>query len=73
MNRTDLLSTEELRQMESILKNGTLIEGSIDDYAAFVSKVSVQRQDYMKYIFGDHYVTYERKRKKPMKYKLLIQ
>ncbi len=64
LNRTDLLSTEELRQMESILKNGTLIEGSIDDYAAFVSKVSVQRQDYMKYIFGDHYVTYERKRKK---------
>ena len=54
---------EELHQMESILTNGTLIEGSIDDTAAFISKVSVQRENYIKYLFGDHYVTYEKKKK----------
>ena len=63
MNRSDQLSIEELHQMESILTNGTLIEGSIDDTAAFISKVSVQREDYIKYLFGDHYVTYEKKKK----------
>ena len=63
MNRADQLSIEELHQMESILTNGTLIEGSIDDTAAFISKVSVQREDYIKYLFGDHYVTYEKKKK----------
>ena len=64
MNRTDLMSTEELLQMESILNNGNFIEGSIDSTAAFVSKVHVMRQEYLKYIFGNHYVTYERKKKK---------
>lgn len=64
MNRTDQLSLEELHQMESILKNGNLIEGSIDDTAAFISKVSVQREEYMKFLFGDHYKVYEKKSKK---------
>ena len=71
LNRTDLLSTEELRQMESILKNGNLIEGSIDSTAAFVSKVHVMRQEYLKYLFGDHYVTYEKKSKKSEEIKII--
>ena len=67
VDRTDQLTTDELRQMESILENGNLIEGSIDDTAAFISKVSVQREDYLRYLFGDHYKTYERKRKEQVK------
>ena len=64
MNRSDQLSLEELRQMESILKNGNLIEGSIDDTAAFISKVSVDREGVIKHLFGDHFVTYEKKKRK---------
>lgn len=71
MNRSDQLSIEELHQMESILNNGTLIEGSIDDTAAFISKVSVQREDYIKCLFGDHYVTYEKKKKNQAKPKIV--
>lgn len=64
MNRSDQLSIEELYQMDSILKNGNLIEGTIDDTAVFISKVNVMREDYMKYLFGDHYVISEKKKKK---------
>ena len=64
MNRCDQLSIDELHQLELILKNGNLIEGTIEDTAAFISKVSVDREGLMKYLFGDHYVTYEKKNKK---------
>lgn len=64
MSRSDKLSIEELRQLESILTSGTLIEGSIDDRATFISKVSVQTEEYLRYLFGDHYVTYEKKTKR---------
>lgn len=63
MERSDQLTIEELHQMDSLLKNGNLIEGSIEDTAAFISKVHIDREGYMKFLFGDHYVTYERKRK----------
>lgn len=63
LNRSDQLSIEELHQMDSILNNGTLIEGFIEDTAAFISKVTVQREEYLRYLFGDHYVVYEKKRK----------
>ncbi|MCQ2071581.1 MAG: AAA domain-containing protein [Bacteroidaceae bacterium] len=71
--RSDQLSIEELQQMDSILKNGTLIEGSIDDTVAFISKVSVQREKYLKYLFGDHYVTYEKKKKNQKDSKVVEQ
>lgn len=64
MGRSDQLSIDDLHQLDSILKNGNLIEGHIDDTAAFISKVSVKREDYLRYLFGDHYVTYEKKKKK---------
>lgn len=64
MGRSDQMSIEELRQLESIIDNGNLIEGTIDDTAAFISKVTVLREEYMRYLFGNHYVTYEKVRKK---------
>ena len=49
--------------MDSILKNGNLIEGTIDDTVAFISKVHIDREGFIKHLFGDHYVTYEKKKK----------
>lgn len=63
MERSDQLSIDELHQMDSILKNGNLIEGTIDDTAAFISKVHIDREGFIKHLFGDHYVTYEKKKK----------
>lgn len=63
LNRSDLLSIDELHQMDSILHNGTLIEGSIDDTVACISKVSVLKEDYLRYLFGDHYVVYTKRKK----------
>lgn len=64
MGRYDLLSLDELRQLDSLLNKSDFIEGHIDDIAAFISKVSVTREDYLRYLFGNHYVIYEKKRKK---------
>lgn len=63
MGRSDQMSLEELYQLDSILKHGNLIEGTIDDTAAFISKVTVLSEEYMKYLFGDHYVTYKKANK----------
>ena len=63
MGRSDQMSLDELYQLDSILKHGNLIEGTIDDTAAFISKVTVLREEYMRYLFGDHYVTYEKANK----------
>ena len=63
MGCSDKLSIDDLRQLDSILKNGNLIEGHIDDTVAFITKVSVKREDYLRYLFGDHYITYEKKKK----------
>lgn len=63
LGRSDQLSINDLRQLDSILKNGNLIEGHIDDTAAFISKVSVNREEYLRFLFGDHYVIYEKKKK----------
>lgn len=64
MGHYDQLSLDDLRQLDSILKNGNLIQGQIDDIVAFISKVSVNSEDYLRYLFGNHYVIYEKKRKK---------
>lgn len=56
---SDQMSLEELKQLESIIKNGNLIEGTIDDQVAFISKISIQREDLLHYLFGDHYIIYE--------------
>lgn len=63
MGRSDQMSLEELQQLDSILKNGNFIEGSVDDTVAFISKVSVLREDYLRHLFGDHYVIYEKVKK----------
>lgn len=60
MGRSDQMSLDELYQLDSIIKHGNLIEGTIDDTAAFISKVTVLREEYMRYLFGDHYITYEK-------------
>lgn len=67
LGRSDQMSINELHNLDSILTNGNFIEGTIDDTAAFISKVSVLREEYMKYLFGDHYVTYERLKKNQVK------
>ena len=64
MGRFDQLSLDDLHRLDSMLKCGNLIKGDIDDTAAFISKVSVSCEDYLRYLFGDHYVKHERKRKK---------
>ena len=64
LGRSDQMSLEELKQLESIIKNGNLIEGRIDDQVAFISKISIQREDLLHYLFGDHYIIYEKKKKK---------
>lgn len=70
MGRYDQLSLDELRQLDSILNNGNLIKGHIDDIAAFISKVSVNREDYLRYLFGNHYVIYEKREKNKNYHKL---
>lgn len=60
---SEQLSIDEIRQLDTILNNGSLIEGHIDDIVIFISKVSINREDYLRFLFGDHYVTYEKKKK----------
>lgn len=62
LGRSDQMSLKELHELESIIKNGNLIEGTIDDQVAFISKVSVQREKLLRHLFGDHYKIYEKKR-----------
>lgn len=62
--RSDQMSIEELHKLNDILKKGDYIEGSIDDIVAFISKVSIQREDYIKYLFGNHYRVYQKEKKK---------
>lgn len=50
LGRSDQMSINELHNLDSILTNGNFIEGTIDDTAAFISKVSVLREEYMKYL-----------------------
>ena len=64
MGRSDQMSINDLKQLESIIKRGNLIEGSIDETAAFISKVSVLFEENMRQLFGDHFITYEKPRKK---------
>jgi hypothetical protein len=61
MGRTDQLSIDELTQWIVFIKMAKLIEGHIEDSAAFISKISVSREEYMKYLFGEHYVTTKEK------------
>ncbi|WP_081835071.1 MULTISPECIES: DEAD/DEAH box helicase [unclassified Bacteroides] len=71
MERSDLLSIGELHQMDSILKDGNLVEGTIDDKATFISKVRIDLEGYIKYLFGEHYVTYEKKKKNQQESKII--
>ena len=60
---SDQMSLNELYQLDSILKQGNLIEGTIDDTAAFISKVTVLLEEFMRHLFGNHYVKREKKDK----------
>lgn len=69
IDRTDYLSMEELYQMDAVLKRGDLIGGTIAETAAFISKVSLDIEGYMRYLFGDHLIIYQKKqnnRKEPL-------
>lgn len=70
MKCSNLLSLDELYQMDSILNNSKLIEGTIDNTVAFISKVSIQREEFMKHLFGNHFIVYEKKKRNRMRYKL---
>lgn len=59
IGRSDQMSLDELRQLNATINQGDLIEGSIDNTAAFISKVTVLREDLLKHLFGSHYAVYE--------------
>lgn len=63
MGRYDQMSLDELRQLEMLIKDGRLIEGTISDTAAFISKVSLLTNEYKKHLFGDHLIHREGKAK----------
>lgn len=71
VNRCDQLSLDELHQMDSMLKKENTIEGTIDDKAVFVSKVSMDKEGFMKYLFGEHYVTYTNNKKNHKKSQII--
>lgn len=64
LGKSDQMSLEDLNNLDSIIKNGNLIEGTISDTAAFISKVSMHKEEYLNYLFGNHYVVYEKKKRK---------
>lgn len=59
--RYDQLSIDELYQLDTTLKNGNFIKGTIDDTVAFISQIYIDIDGYMKYLFGDHYDTCNKK------------
>ncbi len=63
ITRLDQLSLDELHRLESTINKRNYIEGTIDDIAAFISTVSVQKEEYLKYLFGNHYITFSNKRR----------
>ena len=63
LGRTDQLSIDELKQLDLIINESGYLEGHIDDTVAFISKVSVMREDYLRFLFGNHYVISEKKSK----------
>ncbi len=71
--RFDQMSLEELHQLETIINNGKLLEGSIDDTAAFISKVTVCTDDILKNIFGDHYYQKQKEKKGEIKISDVIE
>lgn len=64
LGHSDQMSLDELHQLDSIITHGNLIEGMIHDTVAFISKVSINTDEYLKYLFGDHYVVYKQKKRK---------
>jgi len=63
LGKSDNLTLEELQQLDFILKERNLIEGSIDDKATFISTVSIQRETMLRYLFGDHFQKREKKKR----------
>lgn len=60
--RFDQLTIKELQNLDETLKGGGLFEGRISDKVAFISKITVDREAYFKYLFGDHYVRVEKRK-----------
>lgn len=71
LGHSDQMSLDELHQLDSIITHGNLIEGMIHDTVAFISKVSINTDEYLKYLFGDHYVVYKQKKRKQEVLKLI--
>ena len=71
--RFDQMSLDELYQLETIINNGNLLEGSIDNTAAFISKVTVCTDEYLKELFGDHYFQKQKEKKGEIKISDIIE
>ena len=71
--RFDQMSLEELYQLEAIINNGNLLEGTIDDTAAFISKVTVCTDEILKNLFGDHYFQKQKEKKGEIKISDVIE
>lgn len=63
LNSSENLSISELRELEDNLKESDLVNGSINDTVAFISKISFLNEDYMNHISQGHYHKYEAKKK----------
>lgn len=64
IGQSDQMSMNELKQLEATINQGKLLEGHIDNTAAFISKVTVLKEELLKHLFGNHYVAYEQKKRK---------
>lgn len=55
--KLDKLSLEEIKDTNDFLSKSLYIDGHVDDKVAFISKVSVNIEEYGKYLFGDNFIT----------------
>ena len=63
LNSSENLSISELRELEDNLKESDLVNCSINDSVAFISKISFLNEEYMDHISQGHYHKYEVKKK----------
>ena len=74
IGQSDQMSLNELKQLETIINQKKLLEGHIDNTVAFISKVTVLKEELLKHLFGDHYVMiYEQKKRKQENPKIVEQ
>jgi ribosomal protein S1 len=54
IERSDLLTYDELHEMDKAMQEGTTIHGEIDDIAAFICKVKFDQEFHIYNLFGEH-------------------